>query len=56
MAENKLASQFSAYAEWRKALVDSICDYRSWLNEQELNDAQIDQRISGLLDACVKTN
>lgn len=50
MAENKLASQFAAYAEWRKALVDSICDYRSWLNEQELNDAQIDQRISGLLE------
>ncbi len=50
MAENKLASQFAAYSEWRKALVDSICDYRSWLNEQELNDAQIDQRISGLLE------
>lgn len=50
MAENKLASQFAAYSEWRKALVDSICDYRSWLNEQELNDAQIEQRISGLLE------
>ncbi len=50
MAENKLASQFAAYSEWRKALVYSICDYRSWLNEQELNDAQIDQRISGLLE------
>lgn len=50
MAENKLASQFAAYSEWRKALVDSICDYRSWLNEQELNDAQIEQRIGGLLE------
>ena len=50
MAENKLALQFSAYAEWRKALVDSICDYRSWLNEQELNDAQIDQRLINLLE------
>ena len=50
MAENKLAHQFAAYSEWRKALVDSICDYHSWLNEQELNDAQIDQRIVNLLE------
>jgi len=50
MAENKLAHQFAAYAEWRKALVDTICDYRSWLNEQELNDGQIDQRIQQLLE------
>src|SRR5690606_34615358 len=50
MAENKLAHQFAAYAEWRKALVDTICDYRSWLNEQELNVGQIDQRIQHLLE------
>ncbi len=50
MAENKLAYQFAAYSQWRKALVDSICDYRSWLNEQELNDAQTDQRITNLLE------
>lgn len=50
MAENKLIHQFAAYAEWRKALVDTICDYRSWLNEQELNDGQIDQRIQHLLE------
>ncbi len=50
MAENKLAHQFAAYSDWRKSLVDSICDYRSWLNEQELNDAQIDQRIGQLLE------
>ena len=50
MAETNLADQFAHYSEWRKALVDSICDYRSWLNEQELNDAQIDQRISSLLE------
>ncbi|MFM9835886.1 MAG: dynamin family protein [Methylophilaceae bacterium] len=50
MADTNLADQFAAYSEWRKALVDTICDYRSWLNEQELNDAQIDQRISNLLE------
>ncbi len=50
MAENKLAHQFAAYTEWRQAFVDTICDYRSWLNEQELNDGQIDQRIQQLLE------
>lgn len=50
MAKNNLANQLAAYSEWRKGLVDTICDYRSWLNEQELNDAQIDQRVSNLLE------
>ena len=50
MSENKLAHQFAVYSEWRKALVDTICDYRSWLNEQELNDSQCDQRIAQLLE------
>ncbi len=50
MVENKLAHQFAAYTEWRKGLVDTICDYRNWLNEQELNDGQIDQRIQQLLE------
>lgn len=50
MSDNKLAQQFEVYSEWRKALIDTICDYRSWLNEQELNDQQSDQRISQLLE------
>ena len=25
-AESKLSHQFAAYSEWRKALVDTICD------------------------------
>lgn len=50
MAENKLADQFAAYSQWRGALIDTICDYRSWLNEQELNDAQVDLRVQHLLD------
>jgi hypothetical protein len=49
-SNNKLANQFAAYTDWRKALVDTISDYRSWLNEQELNDGQVDQRIQQLLD------
>lgn len=50
MAKNKLSEDFAAYSQWRGVLMDGICDYRSWLNEQELNDAQIDLRIQHLLD------
>ena len=31
-------------------MVETICDYRNWLNEQELNDAQIDLRLQQLLE------
>jgi hypothetical protein len=50
MAKNKLAHQFAAYSAWRKSLVEAICSYRNWLNEQELNDGQIEQRIQQLLE------
>lgn len=50
MAEPSLNSHLISYSEWRAGLVDSICDYRNWLQEQELNNAQIDQRISHLLE------
>ena len=50
MSENKLADQFAAYSKWRKGLIDTIGDYRGWLIEQELNDAQVELRIQHLLD------
>jgi len=50
MAHSNLADQFEVYSNWRRGLVDSISDYRVWLNEQELNDSQIDLRIQHLLD------
>ena len=50
MASTNLGSHLTSYSAWREGLIDSICDYRNWLNEQELNDAQIDQRINGLLE------
>lgn len=50
MAENKLAHQFAAYAEWRKALFDSISEYQHWLNEQELTDSQIEKHFQRILE------
>lgn len=50
MAENLLKHEFTAYAQWRNSLIENIAQYRHWLNEQELNDLQNDQRIQQLLD------
>lgn len=50
MIENKLAEQLSGYAQWRQSLIASIQDYQNWLRAQELNNPQIDIRISQLLE------
>ncbi len=50
MAENLLKQEFTAYAQWRNSLIENIAQYRHWLNDQELNDVQNDQRIQQLLD------
>lgn len=50
MAHDDLVSHFEAYSAWRSRLSDNVGDFRNWLNEQELNDAQTDLRIQHLLD------
>jgi hypothetical protein len=50
MVNNKFAQQFTAYSDWRRTLTQSIEEYRAWLNEEELSDAQIEQRIAYLLE------
>lgn len=50
MADNKLKLQFAAYTDWRKALAERIAEYRVWLNSQDMNDSQTDQRINQLLE------
>jgi hypothetical protein len=50
MVNNKFAQQFIAYSDWRKTLTQSIEQYSSWLKEEELSDAQLEQRLMHLLD------
>ena len=45
-----LAKQCAAYSEWRSQLSASLEDYRCWLAENEISDAQIDLRINQLQD------
>lgn len=49
MEHDDLVAHFESYSAWRGHLLDNIGDFRNWLNEQELNDAQIDLRIQQLL-------
>ena len=49
MTEN-LVSQFEAYSQWRERLSGTIDDFRNWLTEQELGDAQLDLRLQHILD------
>lgn len=49
MVNNKFAQQFTAYSDWRKSLKLSIEEYRVWLSNEELGDAQLEQRIQHLL-------
>ena len=45
-----LAQNFSAYSEWRAQLGRGIETFRSWLTENDLDDAQTDLRLTQLLD------
>ncbi len=45
-----LANQFAAYSAWRSRLANNIGELQSWLNHNELSDAQSDLRLTQLLD------
>ncbi|MGH8750264.1 MAG: dynamin family protein [Burkholderiales bacterium] len=45
-----LVSQLQAYSSWRIALSQTIAQYRDWLREQELDDAQTNLRLQQLRD------
>jgi len=45
-----LANQFAAYSAWRSRLATNIGELQSWLNHNELSDAQSDLRLTQLLE------
>ena len=45
-----LAQQFAAYTEWRGSLSATIGQFKLWLADNELSDAQADMRLSQLLE------
>ena len=45
-----LAEQFAAYSAWRTQLSASLDEFRKWLSENELSDAQTDLRLGLILE------
>ena len=46
----ELAARFEAYGDWRRRLSAGISALHDWLSDQDLADAQIDQRVQRLLE------
>ena len=44
-----LEQHFEAYSEWRKALAAAVTELKSWLQQQDLSDSQVDQRLEHVL-------
>jgi hypothetical protein len=45
-----LAEQFSAYSRWRNETIDAVLRLRNWLNNNDVCDAQADQRLHYLIE------
>src|SRR3990167_8616064 len=44
-----LEQYFEAYSEWRTTLAAGVTELKSWLQQQELSDTQVDQRLEHVL-------
>jgi len=45
-----LVQHFSAYSSWRSAVSENLLNLHSWLNENELGDAQSELRLQQLIE------
>jgi hypothetical protein len=46
----ELAARFEAYGDWRRRLSSRVSMLHRWLEEQDLADAQVDQKVQALLE------
>ena len=44
-----LEQHFEAYSEWRTTLANAVTDLKTWLQQQELSDTQVDQQLEHVL-------
>ena len=45
-----LAHKFQDYGAWRRRVSDRVQDFRRWLQEHDLSDAQVELRINQIVD------
>jgi hypothetical protein len=46
----ELAARFEAYGDWRRRLASRVSMLHRWLDEQDLADTQVEQRVQALLE------
>jgi len=46
----ELAARFEAYGDWRRRLSSQVSTFQAWLAEQDLSDAQVEQRVRRIHD------
>ncbi|MGE5241893.1 MAG: dynamin family protein, partial [Bacteroidota bacterium] len=47
--KQNLEQHFEAYSEWRQGLAAGVTELKAWLQQQELSDSQVDQRLEHVL-------
>ncbi|MGA8260754.1 MAG: dynamin family protein [Arenicellales bacterium] len=50
MIETQIEREFDVYSDWRRSLKKAVEDYRDWLQEQNLGEMDIEERISQLVN------
>ena len=50
MQSRELAARFEAYGDWRRRLAGRTTELLAWLEEQDLADAQVEQRVQRILE------
>ncbi len=50
MQSRELAARFEAYGDWRRRLAARTTELLAWLDEQDLADAQVEQRVQRILE------
>jgi hypothetical protein len=50
LQSRELAARFEAYGDWRRRLAARVTALHGWLDEQDLVDAQVEQRVQRMLE------
>ncbi len=50
MIETQIEREFDVYSDWRQSVKGAIEEYRDWLQEQNLGDMDVEERISQLIN------
>ncbi|MDZ7842090.1 MAG: dynamin family protein [Gammaproteobacteria bacterium] len=50
MIETQIEREFDVYSDWRQSVKAAIEEYRDWLQEQNLGDMDVEERINQLIN------